>query len=216
MYYATIDNKIGQSESLPANAIEISAEQYKSLITDKMQGKRVTVEDGEAATYTECYSVTGEALKERDPKQPLITAAPTDGLHKPKWINGKWTEGETAADRSERFEDLRNRKYREISQAHKEHVAGSVVTSLGFPMQFDLNDSLMVEGAIKLAQANQAEAIYLTDAEDVTHYDISLADAQTVLLEMTTAFAEAHAKKQTLRERIAEAQTQSDLDAIVW
>jgi len=57
---------------------------------------------------------------------------------------------------------------------------------------------------------------YLTDAEDVTHYDISLADAQTVLLEMSTAFAQAHAKKQTLRERTAEAQTQSDLDKISW
>lgn len=114
------------------------------------------------------------------------------------------------------FEDLRARKYSEISQAHKEHVAGSVMTSLGFPMQFGIQDSLMVEGAIKLGQATQAEVIYLTDAEDVTHYDIPLADAQTVLLEMSTAFAQAHAKKQTLRERASEAQTQSDLDKISW
>ena len=114
------------------------------------------------------------------------------------------------------FEDLRVRKYREISQAHKEYVAGSVMTSLGFPMQFGIQDSLMVEGAIKLAQESGAETIYLTDAEDATHYDISLADAQTVLLEMSTAFAQAHAKKQTLRERTAKAQTQSDLDKISW
>jgi len=114
------------------------------------------------------------------------------------------------------FEDLRNRKYREISQAHKEHVAGSIMTSLGFPMQFDMKDNLMVEGTIKLAQASGATTIYLTDAEDVTHYDIPLADAQAVLLEMSTAFAQAHAKKQTLRERTAEAQTQSDLDKISW
>lgn len=114
------------------------------------------------------------------------------------------------------FEDLRNRKYREIAQAHKEHVAGSIMTSLGFPMQFDMKDSLMVEGAIKLAQASGATTIYLTDAEDVTHYDIPLADAQTVLLEMSTAFAQAHAKKQLLRDDISEAQTQSDLDRISW
>lgn len=116
----------------------------------------------------------------------------------------------------DKFEQARERKYSEISQAHKEHVAGSVMTSLGFPMQFGIQDSLMVEGAIKIAQASRAEAIYLTDAEDVTHYDIPLADAQTVLLEMSTAFAQAHAKKQTLRERTAEAQTQSDLDKISW
>ena len=124
-----------------------------------------------------------------------------------------WTKVVTPADK---FEQARERKYNEISQAHKEHVAGSVMTSLGFPMQFGIQDILMVEGAIKLAQANQAEAIYLTDAEDVTHYDIPLADAQTVLLEMSTAFAMAHAKKQVLRERTAEAQTQSDLDKIYW
>lgn len=114
------------------------------------------------------------------------------------------------------LQDARECKYGEISWSHKEHVAGSVMTSLGFPMQFGIQDILMVEGAIKLAQVNQAEVIYLTDAEDVTHYDISLADAQAVLLEMSTAFAQAHAKKQTLRERAAKAQTQSDLDKINW
>ena len=124
-----------------------------------------------------------------------------------------WTKVVTPADK---FEQARERKYDEISQAHKEHVAGSVMTSLGFPMQFDMKDSIMVEGAIKIAQVNQAEAIYLTDAEDVTHYDIPLADAQTVLLEMSTAFAEAHAKKQMLRDDISKAQTQSDLDRISW
>jgi len=124
-----------------------------------------------------------------------------------------WTKVVTPADK---FEQARERKYSEIAQAHKEHVAGSVMTSLGFPMQFDMKDSIMVEGAIKLAQASGATTIYLTDAEDVTHYDIPLADAQTVLLEMSTAFAQAHAKKQTLRERAAEAQTQSDLDSISW
>lgn len=124
-----------------------------------------------------------------------------------------WTKVITVADK---FEQARERKYSEIAQAHKEHVAGSVMTSLGFPMQFDMKDSLMVEGAIKIAQASGATTIYLTDAEDVTHYDIPLADAQTVLLEMSTAFAQAHAKKQLLRDDISEAQTQSDLDRISW
>jgi len=124
-----------------------------------------------------------------------------------------WTKVVTPADK---FEQARERKYDEISRSHKEHVAGSVMTSLGFPMQFDMKDSLMVEGAIKLAQASGATTIYLTDAEDVTHYDIPLADAQTVLLEMSTAFAQAHAKKQLLRDDISEAQTQSDLDRISW
>jgi hypothetical protein len=83
-------------------------------------------------------------------------------------------------------------------------------------MQFDMKDNLMVEGAIKLAQATGATTIYLTDANDVSHHDIPLADAQTVLLEMSTAFAQAHAKKQNLRSLTAQAETQSDLDDINW
>ena len=114
------------------------------------------------------------------------------------------------------LQDARDSKKAEIAAAHKEHVAGSVMTSLGFPMQFDMKDSLMVEGAIKIAQATGATTIYLTDANDVSHYDIPLADAQTVLLEMSTAFAQAHAKKQLLRDDISEAQTQSNLDSISW
>jgi len=53
-------------------------------------------------------------------------------------------------------------------------------------------------------------------AEDVSHYDIPLADAQTMLFERCVAFTLAHAKKQTLRERASGAQTQSDLDNISW
>lgn len=124
-----------------------------------------------------------------------------------------WTKVVTTADK---FEQARERKYDEISRSHKEHVAGSVMTSLGIPMQFDMKDALMVEGAIKIAQATGQTEIYLTDAEDVTHYNISLPDAQTVLLEMSTAFAQAHAKKQLLLDDISEAQTQSDLDSISW
>lgn len=124
-----------------------------------------------------------------------------------------WTKVVTPADK---FEQARERKYDEISRSHKEHVAGSVMTSLGFPMQFDMKDSIMVEGAIKIAQTSGAETIYLTDANDVSHYDIPLADAQTVLLEMSTAFAMAHAKKQTLRAEIALATTQAELNAITW
>ncbi|WP_286952815.1 MULTISPECIES: hypothetical protein [Aminobacterium] len=124
-----------------------------------------------------------------------------------------WTKVITVEDK---FEQARERKYSEISRSHKDHVAGSVMTSLGFPMQFDMKDSIMVEGAIKIAQASGATTIYLTDANDVSHYDIPLADAQTVLLEMSTAFAQAHAKKQLLRYDISEAQTQSDLDSISW
>lgn len=56
-----------------------------------------------------------------------------------------------------------------------------------------------------------ASASTLADVDNILY-----ADAQTVLLEMTTAFAMAHTKKQLLRDDISKAQTQSDLDNISW
>lgn len=106
MYYATIDNKIGQAELLPTNAIEINEEQYKSLLSDKMCGKHVTVENGQVTSYMECYSTTGEVLKERDPEQPLITTTPNEGLYKPKWINSEWVESETEEEKAEREDKI--------------------------------------------------------------------------------------------------------------
>jgi hypothetical protein len=107
-------------------------------------------------------------------------------------------------------------KKQEIAAAFDTHVAGSVAVSLGYPMQFDTLDTLMVRGAIELAQANEQTSLYLTDANDVTHEGVSIADAQTTLMEMMAAFAQAHAKKQTLRAQIDAAQTVEDVEAVTW
>ena len=116
----------------------------------------------------------------------------------------------------DKFEQSRERKYQEIGEAFSVHIQGSVQVSLGFPMQFDVKDMLMVRGAIEFAQATGAETIYLTDAEDVTHYGVSLADAQATLVEMTAAFAAAHARKQALRAFVEAAATPERLEAITW
>ena len=124
-----------------------------------------------------------------------------------------WTKVITVEDK---FAKAKEAKKAEIAQAHKNYISGSINSSLGYPMQFNISDSLMVRGALELAQASGATSIYLTDSNDVTHYDVPLADAQTVFLEMTTAFAEAHAKKQLLRQQVENAATEAELDAIKW
>lgn len=116
----------------------------------------------------------------------------------------------------DKFEQAREKKFQEIASAFNAHIKGSVMISLGFPMQFNVQDTLMVKGAIELAQATGAETIYLTDALDATHYDILLADAQAVLIEMTGAFAMAHERKQLLRDQIMRAATPEELEEIVW
>jgi len=108
------------------------------------------------------------------------------------------------------------RKLSEIKQAYNSHVAGSFVCSLGYPMQFGESDGVKMEGAIKLLVASGGTAGYLTDANDETHYNIPLADIQTVHLEMLAKYAEAHAKKQILRQQVHAATTQEELDAIQW
>jgi len=114
------------------------------------------------------------------------------------------------------FEEMKEAKKVLITQAYKEYISSSIDTSLGYRMQFNMPDSLMIKSAIELAQTNGMTSIYITDAEDVTHYEVSLADAQTIFLEMTTAFAAAHAKKQHLRSLIMSCKTQSELDNIKW
>ena len=107
-------------------------------------------------------------------------------------------------------------KKAEIAAAFDANIAGSVTVSLGYPMQFDTRDTLMVRGAIELAQATEQTSLYLTDANDVTHEGVSIAEAQATLMEMMAAFAAAHAKKQTLRGQIYAAQTVEDVEAVEW
>lgn len=107
-------------------------------------------------------------------------------------------------------------KKQEIAEAFAAHIVGSVMVTLGYPMQFDTRDTLMVRGAIELAQATEQTTLYLTDALDVTHEGVSIAEAQATLMEMMVAFAAAHAKKQELRALIDAAQTVEDVEAVVW
>ena len=122
-------------------------------------------------------------------------------------INGKWQIP---------LEDVKATKKHEITAAFDAHIAGSVMVTLGYPMQFDTRDTLMVRGAIELAQATEQTTLYLTDALDVTHEGVSIAEAQATLMEMMAAFALAHAKKQTLRGLIDAAQTVEDVEAVSW
>ena len=102
MYYATIDNKIGNSENIPEGAIEISDDKYLVLLSAKIEGGKTTIVDGQVVSYTQAFSKTGEPIRERDPELELITTPPPEGLHKPLWVGGEWTESESDQDREDR------------------------------------------------------------------------------------------------------------------
>ena len=116
------------------------------------------------------------------------------------------------------FAELKERKLAELSASFNARVAGSFVTSQGFEMQFDRSDSLAVEGMIKLMEATGETVGYLTQANDLTVYGVSLDTIKDVLVQMLKMYARCHAKKQEYRTWINACETKEGLDGIefVW
>lgn len=112
------------------------------------------------------------------------------------------------------FEDLRESKLSELAYSFNTRVSGVITTTNGYKMQFDTSDSLKMQGAISLMEATGATEGYLTQADDTTVYNVPIDTMKTVLIEMMTAFAACHARKQELRSAISAAKTAEDLDAI--
>lgn len=118
------------------------------------------------------------------------------------------------ADGADYLDMLKTEKCGKLSTAFDERVAGSFTTSQGYKMQFDTSDAIKMEGAIKLLEATGATEGYLTQADDTTVYHVPLDVMKAVLVEMMTAFAACHARKQELRAAIKAAETVEELDAI--
>lgn len=111
--------------------------------------------------------------------------------------------------------ELKTAKLAELEFLFDKRVSGSFPCLQGWPMQFDRTDTLAVEGAIQLLKATVQTSGYLTDANDVTHYDIPIDIMEAVKVEMLAAYAACHARKQELRGFINAAQTEEELGAIV-
>ena len=105
-------------------------------------------------------------------------------------------------------------KLADLDASFRQRVSGSFLTSQGYTMQFDVSDSLKMQGAVTLLEAASATEGYLTQADDVTVYHVPLATMKAVLVEMLATYAACHAKKQELRATINEATTAEELNAI--
>lgn len=113
------------------------------------------------------------------------------------------------------FAVLKERKLTELSADFNRRIGGSVVTSQGYIMQFNISDILKMQGATALLEAQGAETGYITQADDTTVYDVPLATIKAVQGEMMQAWAACHARKQELRALIMAAETEEVLNAIV-
>ena len=112
------------------------------------------------------------------------------------------------------FADLKTRKLDELRISFDDRISGAFKTSQNYSMQFDTSDALKMQGAIQLLEASGETKGYLTQANDETVYNVPLETMKAVLIEMMTAFAACHARKQELRAAIKAAETVEDLNAI--
>jgi hypothetical protein len=115
------------------------------------------------------------------------------------------------------LEEAKTAKLAEISAAYNTFDAtGTAGTSAGYPIQVGQAHVSKLDGAIRFAEMAGASEIYITDADNVTHYSVSIADAKGILMEQMGAALAAHLKKQTLRAEVEAAGTVEDVGAVVW
>ncbi len=114
------------------------------------------------------------------------------------------------------LEEFKERKIQEISNAFNECVSGRTLISLGWEMQFNQRDITMVDGAVRFLEITNGAEGYLTDADNVNHYGLTVPQMKQALLDMTQAYLSAHAHKQELRDRAVSATTHEEIDLIAW
>ena len=129
---------------------------------------------------------------------------------------GYFTRDEWIDAHPDVFERYRARKLKEISAAYSQFDAtGTTMTSLGFPIQVGQSHCANFDRAVRFAEMNPEQtAIYITDANNVTHLEIPLTTARQVLTEQHLAARLAHGKKQSLRAQVMDAETVEELDDI--
>lgn len=127
------------------------------------------------------------------------------------WNGEAWVEPTAPT-----LEEAKNTKTAEINEAFEAHISGRTTISLGWGMQFKLNDILMVDGAVRALEMAGGTEGYLTDADNVNHYGLSVQQMKQAVLEMTVAHMQAHAHKQQLRDLINSATSIESLNGVVW
>ena len=112
------------------------------------------------------------------------------------------------------LDELHESRLSEMQCSFNNRVSGSFSTSQGYLMQFDVSDSLKMQGAIMLMETTGQTEGYLTQADDTNVYHVPLETMKAVLVEMLAAYAQCHARKQELRTAINAAQNVDELNAI--
>lgn len=115
------------------------------------------------------------------------------------------------------LEHVQDDKWDEIGRSYDDFVeTGTTMTSAGYPLQIGDSHVAKFDGAIRFAQGVGYPTIYITDANDVTHYEVPVEEAEKLLYEVMGAAMMAHQKKQALRAQVLAATTIEEVEAIHW
>lgn len=126
-------------------------------------------------------------------------------------VGDEWRKCETLDD-FRLFHSLRiSREYLEAIQRGRVSVTAGGVE---FQMPITDTDISRLDGAIRYNETTGAQEMYITDADNVTHYGISISDAKSVLLAMMQEAYGLHASKQAARQAISGAQTVDEMEVV--
>ena len=126
-----------------------------------------------------------------------------------------WDGNDWGAPYVPTLKETKETRIAEINEAFEAHISGRTTISLGWDMQFNLKDILMVDGAFRSLEMTGGTEGYLTDADNINHYGLSVQQIKQALLEMTVAHMQAHAKKQELRTQVEVATDKTALSALI-
>lgn len=168
--------------------------------------------DGTYGGIVESYSEVDIDISQYNPPKGFTFSSPyreTDIWNGEAWVEPPIPYVPT-------LDKLKEAKCAEINEAFEAHISGRTTISLGWDMQFNLKDILMVDGAVRALEMTGGTEGYLTDADNINHYGLSVQQIKQAVLEMTMAHMQAHAYKQQLRDAVNAATTAEDLEVITW
>jgi len=126
-------------------------------------------------------------------------------------VGDEWRKCETIDD-FRLFHSLRiSREYLEAIQRGRVSVTAGGVE---FRMPITDTDIARLDGAIRYNEATGVQEMYITDADNITHYGLTIDDAKSVLLAMMQCAYGLHAEKQAARKTIAEASTVEEMEVV--
>ena len=114
------------------------------------------------------------------------------------------------------FTDLQKAKVSEIKQAFTTATKAGFTCSNNITMDADLQDIIALKAGYDLEVSFSSTTIDITDYSNKDHLGVAIDDVFTMIQELGANYKTLRAKKNTLRELVNTATTQSDLDAISW